>query len=188
MFLGVDSSLRCPGAVLLADSGALIRAGHLKVKDSVRGGQRLAQIHAWLSDEILSGVVAGELTGAAIEGPSLGSTHLEYDLGSAYGVCVFAVYVKMGIECRRIEPSRLKKFATSNGQASKDEVLHAVKDVWGVDLTDDNEGDAYVLARIARALVHKDFTRRCQAEIIRDITQPTTPKARKRAGHDPENI
>lgn len=187
MFLGIDSSLRRPGAVLLSGQGLLLRASHLKVGDTVRGGQRLDMIYRWLAEDVLQGVRLGDVHGAAIEGPSLDSTHREYDLGSAFGVCQLAAFRVTGKECRIIEPSRLKKFATGNGAATKEEVLYAVKDLWGVALTDDNEGDAYVLAQIARALVHDTFKRRSQAEIVHEIRFPLVRK-RKKTVKSPDNI
>lgn len=187
MFLGIDSSLRRPGAVLLSDQGLLLRASHLRVGDAFRGGERLSLIYRWLADDVLRDVKPGDVAGAAIEGPSLESTHREYDLGSAFGVCQLAAFQAGYVECRVIEPSRLKKFATGNGAASKEEVLYAVKDLWAVSLTDDNEGDAYVLAQIARSLVHNTFKRRSQAEIVHEIRYPLVRK-RTKTTKSPDNI
>jgi hypothetical protein len=53
-----------------------------------------------------------------------------------------------GVDLRVVEPTRLKRFATGNGLASKAEVLHAVKQVFKLDLGDDDDSaDALMLAR-----------------------------------------
>jgi crossover junction endodeoxyribonuclease RuvC len=49
-----------------------------------------------------------------------------------------------------VPPMSLKKYATGKGNAKKQEMLLAVYKKWGVEFTDDNMADSYVLAHIAR--------------------------------------
>lgn len=51
-----------------------------------------------------------------------------------------------------IEPKRLKKYVANNGNAGKPAMLLNVYKSWDVDTKDDNQADAYGLARIALAL------------------------------------
>lgn len=50
-------------------------------------------------------------------------------------------------------PQQIKKFASGKGNSPKDQVSKEVFRKWGVDAKDNNQADAYVLARIALALV-----------------------------------
>jgi Holliday junction resolvasome RuvABC endonuclease subunit len=50
-------------------------------------------------------------------------------------------------------PSQVKKFAAGSGTVPKDQVSKHVFKKWDVDAADNNQADAYVLARIALALV-----------------------------------
>ncbi len=50
---------------------------------------------------------------------------------------------------REVPPKTLKKFATDNGNASKKEMIAAVRS-WGFDPQDDNEADALALLTYAK--------------------------------------
>lgn len=50
-----------------------------------------------------------------------------------------------------VPPSQLKKFATGQGNANKEIILQQVYKRWGVEFSDNNQADAYVLAQIGRA-------------------------------------
>lgn len=174
-FVGIDSSLTQPGLSVLWDDGELAFAGSL-LTGKLHGGTRLAFIEGWVLDNVGDAHVAG----CAIEGPSLGSTHREFDLGEISGVCRCLAAREWGLEATVIPPTQLKLFASGNGR--EEDLIHAVKRHWGVDVgTDDNAADAYALARLARALVHGPGPRRCEAEVVRDILAPCarSPKIRK---------
>lgn len=65
-----------------------------------------------------------------------------------------------GIKFLLVPPTMVKKFCTGTGTAQKSLILKEVYKRWNVDLTDDNEADAYVLSRIGRAYLgwDKDLT------------------------------
>lgn len=48
-----------------------------------------------------------------------------------------------------VTPNQLKKYATGKGTSKKQEVMLAVYKTWGVEFSDDNMADAYVLAQMA---------------------------------------
>ncbi len=48
-----------------------------------------------------------------------------------------------------IEPTKLKKYITGKGQCKKNLMLLNIYKKFGIEFTDDNEGDAYCLARMA---------------------------------------
>jgi Holliday junction resolvasome RuvABC endonuclease subunit len=169
LYLGVDQSLTCPGVALANDEG-LIFAIELKIAQSYRGGARLSHIISRINDTIGNWLPNIVLT--AMEGPSLNSTHREFDLGEISGVVREYLYRHTRREPIIVEPTRLKKFATGNGAATKEEIIYAVNHHWKFPLPkrSDNAADAAALAMFAR-IVHQPqhATRRCELETTRQI-------------------
>lgn len=179
--LGVDPGLRFPAASLFSKGGVLVASATLTIGRDLRGGERLATIRRRLEEFIQPW---GVVTGAAVEGPSLNSTHREYDLGEASGVIRGYVYERFGLEMQVVEPARLKLFATGNGQASKKSVVaYAVRHKPGLGDEDDDEADAIVLGEMAWALEHpKRRPTRAQAEVLHALKAPKTPSPRRTMG------
>ena len=138
----------------------------------MRGGERLAHIKGEL-ERILKPYVLG-LQRCAMEGASYGSVHREFDLGEASGVVRAYLYTVTHREALIVTPALLKKFATGNGLATKEDVLHAVQTIYGHDFeVRDDVADAFVLARISRAHASpKILTRRCELEVLRTLATP----------------
>lgn len=124
----------------------MLRLFTVKVAENLRGGRRLNHIRQQFK-EALAGF---PVEGAAMEGPSLESTHREFDLGSVFGVIQEVVYSIWSVEPLIITPSTLKLFAANNGNASKADVIDAVNKLHKLTITDDNQADALALATFAR--------------------------------------
>ena len=73
-----------------------------------------------------------------------------------------------------VSPSQVKQFATGKGNANKEIVLQQVYKRWGVELTDNNQADAYVLAQIGRAYLG-------EADDLTDFQQKVVRALRKEA-------
>ena len=78
-------------------------------------------------------------------------------IGSAIKLAMLGTVMRMalfdaGLPFFIIAPSSLKKFVTSKGTSQKSLVVMAVYKSWGVEVKDDNQADAMVLAHIAEAL------------------------------------
>jgi crossover junction endodeoxyribonuclease RuvC len=73
-----------------------------------------------------------------------------------------------------VSPAQLKQFATGKGNANKEIVLQQVYKRWGVELTDNNQADAYVLAQIGRAYLG-------EADDLTDFQQKVIRALRKEA-------
>lgn len=73
-----------------------------------------------------------------------------------------------------VSPSQAKQFATGKGNANKEIVLQQVYKRWGVELTDNNQADAYVLAQIGRAYLG-------EADDLTDFQQKVIRALRKEA-------
>lgn len=56
-----------------------------------------------------------------------------------------------------VAPTSLKKFVTGSGASKKDVMLIETYKRWGVSITNDNECDAYGLARVGEALLSTDI-------------------------------
>lgn len=161
--------------------GTVEHATHSRVGEKLKGAERLHALYQLVLDTVKSR--NAQVLAAALEGPSLASVHREFDLGEASGVVRLALYHLYPVEPLVIPPKQLKLFATSRGDADKDEVLNAVNKQWGCTLTDDNEADAVVLAQIARAVHLKTrCATRKQAEVVHALCAPkkTTRGARMR--------
>jgi len=183
VFVGVDQSLQEPGVVVLTSDGDFYRGASLPTKKE-RGAARLRLIAEFIRDTIGT---ENTVLAAALEGPSLGSVHREFDLGEASGTVKLALALFWGAEPFVIEPVRLKYFATGHWQAEKEDVIHAVKSNWGFTTDNDNVADAYVLARIAYSMMNGPGKRRAEAEILRDLAG--VKKAPRRAmKRDKDNV
>jgi hypothetical protein len=192
LFVGIDQSLTHPGIAILNDEEKLVVSDVLSVGTKLRGSERLSAIGEFTRKRIEQAIedqgLHSDLRGC-IEGPSLGSIHREFDLGEVSGV-VKSVCWMLGLDLIVVAPTQLKFFATGHGlhgnsqgnpRASKDAVLHAVKIYWSHDFgKDDNRADAYVLARIAWAMHHRKFKRRCEADVVVKLSGPSVPNALRR--------
>lgn len=172
VYVGVDQSLRQPGLCVLNERCHVLYLGSLKTDG--RGGSRLAEIYRYVVAKV------GEnnfVVRAAMEGPSLGSEHREFDLGEGSGAVKLALSMVWGCEAAVVEPARLKLFASGRGDTP--DLIHAVKKFWGVVTEDDNAADAYALARVAFALENGPGMRRCEMEVIKSMTSPVKPRPKK---------
>ena len=74
----------------------------------------------------------------------------------------------------KVTPAQVKKFATGNGNAKKDEVMLAVARRYpDVPITDNNQSDALVLAAIAAAAVGEPFNgelTKAQREVVEAVS------------------
>jgi crossover junction endodeoxyribonuclease RuvC len=178
-YLGVDQSLREPGIALVNEAGKVCVALSSKVGSTLRGGQRLAHIQKVLLDAVGS----AQVHHAAMEGPSLNSTHREFDLGEVSGVVRATIFHSWAIEPLIVPPTQVKLFATGRGGASKEDVINAVNKGWELSTDNDNVADAIVLAQIARA-VHSGqrCATRYQADVVVSLMRPPdTSRSRRKA-------
>lgn len=185
-FIGIDPSLRRPGVAVVRDDGSCLFARSVSVGRHLRGGERLKFIYD-AADTLLKGTGL-TYQRAAMEGPSLNSTHREFDLGEGSGVFKILIY-SFANEPYVVPPTSLKKFATGFSTADKAQVLHAVKIYYGVDLGDDDDAaDALVLAKVAWAVSNREqLTRRHEVQVISSLTAPKKIKPRAKLNRS-ENI
>jgi Holliday junction resolvasome RuvABC endonuclease subunit len=89
-------------------------------------------------------------------------------LGELAGVVKATLHVAVRGDGRyplRVPPASLKKFATGKGNAKKVDIILSVYKKYGLEVTNDNLADAYVLARIASRYVITQY----EADIVNKL-------------------
>lgn len=77
--------------------------------------------------------------------------------------------MRRGIKYYEVGTGQLKKYASGNGRAKKDELIKPVFENWGFRHSSDNVIDAYVLAQIGRSMKNKLVQNKKQEEVILKI-------------------
>lgn len=146
--IGLDLSLTGTGMVVLDDQGDVLHASTIKTKTN--GMERLLQIKHVIMQQY--DVHAPTIT--CIEGYSMGSRSGQaFSIGELGGVIRLMLH-QWQRPYKDVAPTSLKKFVTGKGSAMKDEVMMHVFKRWGWEAGDNNQADAYGLARIAWHLEH----------------------------------
>lgn len=181
LYVGIDQSYTGFGlAFFWPNSGKheVLRQG-FDPKKTGPGINRLIHIDDWLLFNLRAKLQAGDkIRHTCMEGYNrgarngreesgeLGATVKRVLLGTVPGPAAYPTIVP---------PTSLKKFVTGTGNAAKAEMLLGVYKKWGADFRDDNEADAYALARLAHVLDTKVTTHRYEADVLNKL-QPHTEK------------
>ena len=179
-YLGIDQSLTATGLCLLNDGGYLLR---LETVDpgKVRGAARLSLI----KQRLLSFLSREPVKGAAYEGYAYDAVGRVFQLGEVGGVVQLTLH-EGGVPAVSVAPVALKKFATGSPKADKDVMIAAAKRA-EIAAADDNQADAFFLARVAFLLGSgRPGGTRTQLEVLHAIKNPkvkTTRRVRKLVKH-----
>lgn len=142
-YVGIDPSLTSPGLAILNEDLSVRGLFNLATK-KLRGGERLAAIYDWACSHLKDLGPAK----AAIEGYALKAQNRPFDLGEAGGVLRLAL-TKNWIPYQVVTPAEVKKFATGNGQATKEQIRRCIHARWGLDIPQEDQADAYVIGRFS---------------------------------------
>jgi crossover junction endodeoxyribonuclease RuvC len=172
-FVGIDQSLNATGVCRLSEQGALETAATI-VPERFIDGARLSFIKT---------AVASTLNGvefAAMEGYSYNSMGRVFELGEIGGV-LKVLLVEKKIPYVVVPPVLVKKFATGSTTASKDAMLAAALRM-GFDFgNNDDQADAFFLARIACAHVKGGLVHRREMEVLHSLRNMcAAPKTQRR--------
>lgn len=170
-FLGIDQSLNATGICRIDASGAVVALATVNPRGAI-DGPRLMLIKRAVTS------LATEIKFAALEGYSYDSVGRVFELGEIGGV-IKVLLLESRIEYVVVSPSSLKKFATGVSSASKENMLDAAKSLGAV-CADDNQADAFFLARVARAYVQDVADRRCEMDVIHALKNPEPKKTQRR--------
>lgn len=176
LIIGIDPSLTSTGIVVLRGNKVEL-AVTTKNKPALGTIERVRLIYERIVD-IQENLTDGEKWQApdliVIEGFSYGSKGR-----SVFDIAYLGWRIREELEWLKeqdnipwleVPPSQLKKFATGQGNANKEIILQQVYKRWGVEFSDNNQADAYVLAQIGRAyLGGMDDLAAFQQEVIANL-------------------
>lgn len=138
--VGIDLSLASTGIGIIDDYQGYV---HRITTGKLRGHARLKMI----AGEVVRHCKGADLV--VIEGPAYNAKQGAFDMGGCWWTVTHYLW-RNGISVVSVQPSQLKKYATGTGagpNSSKDRVLAAaIRRYPGVDITGNDEADAFVLA------------------------------------------
>jgi len=150
LIVGIDPSLTSTGIVVL-------RGGEVELAETIKTKSNYSLIHrVSVIYRAITNIVEGLTTDLiVIEGFSYGSKgRAVFDiayLGWRIREELERLRVQNGIPWLDVPPAQLKKFATGKGTANKEVIMQQVYKRWGVEASDNNVADAFVLAQIGQA-------------------------------------
>lgn len=172
-FLGVDQSLNATGICVISDDGVVRSLSTVEHKVGGAIDIKLLSIRR----AVISAL--SETRFAAMEAYSYDSVHRAFDLGEVAGTVKVAL-LEHQVPYVVVPPAILKMFATGTAHAPKEDMILAAK-ATGVDPgEDDNQADAFFLARVARAMLLGSDRKRCEMEAVHRLKQSSSGKQDKR--------
>ena len=169
--LGIDPSLT--GFAMTAIEVEGDRFETWLYKSPQRGVHRLADIWDWLDQRwALLSAARFRITDIAVE-DTIVASHAATALGELSATIRLAMLFSEIVSDTaqyplKVPPPMVKKYATDKGNAKKNEVMLGVYKRWGLEFSDDNMADSYVLARIAQGAPETVF----QSEILTKLADP----------------
>lgn len=153
IYLGIDPSLTGFAVTAICEDGSAFESWlH---KSQLRGVRRLMDISQFITKRITEYTGLGwEIKDCAVEDTVVAS-HSAVVLGELAAVVKVTCATKLpepGKYPLKVPPTMVKKFATNKGNAKKNEVLLSCYKSWGIEFTDDNLADSYVIARMSAGL------------------------------------
>ena len=148
VYVGLDPSLTGFG---VAAVGADVDQTWL-LKPKKTGVDRLIEVMFLLGDIFVDLQTSGsQIADVAME-DTVRASYASTVLGELAAVVKLTCHSSLYGQARyplKVPPSTLKKYATGRGNAKKVEIVLAVYKQFGKEIKDDNEADAYVLAKVA---------------------------------------
>jgi Holliday junction resolvasome RuvABC endonuclease subunit len=142
---GVDPALDVTGIVIYRPDDGLYKSH--TIAGNGKGPARLVGIR----NEILSLVKSADLV--AIEDYFFSEKYGNAsELGELHGVIKVGLY-EADRRFIKVPPIYLKRYATGDSKAKKDQIMLAAYKRWGVDFATNHECDAFVLAKIGAAVI-----------------------------------
>lgn len=161
-WIGIDQSYSGFGLSILRAHGHTTTVTAFPPATFGTGVDRLNAIGQWLSGQLTRTRQSCYVAHVCMEGYAYGAAHGREEAGELGAVVKTVLRYSLDAPAcypTLVPPPTLKKFVSGTGRAPKDIVISSVKGLWGIDFAKemnktqaDDAADAYVLARIAKAL------------------------------------
>lgn len=151
--IGLDVSTRMGYALLQGDD--ILDSGVVHFEPAANRFHRWARYAERLESLVAAVGGSGEGPLVAIEGYSFQSRIVNHALVEL-AVTVRVRLHEMAASVIEVPPATLKKFVTGRGNSKKQDMLLGIYKRWGREFRDDNEADAYALARVGQAYLGED--------------------------------
>lgn len=174
--VGIDQSLTAFGIALTSAAEPVGMAWLLKPKRY--GSYRLHDLLYGL-EEVLSEVerCGYSIEHICMEGYAHGAVNAREAMGEIAGAVKLHLARRWEFDQKGfptiVAPQSLKKFATGKGNARKDDVKLAVYKKWGLEFSDDNLADAFVLSQVGRVLHTGEKTLQYEADVLQKVSAHT---------------
>lgn len=145
-FAGLDLSLTGTGLVVVDDTGAVVHHATYAAPKNLYAS--MPARHDALRHSILAACTAHDPAVLAVEGYAFGAKNNREQAGELGGLVRWALWREQW-PYFDVAPTALKRFVTGKGNAPKDVILKEVFKRWAFDTSDNNQADAYGLARLA---------------------------------------
>jgi crossover junction endodeoxyribonuclease RuvC len=174
-YVGIDPSTKT-GFVALDENGEVVKA-----KELIGIGDKDPKRITTLVQEVTSHVKKGDQIG--IEGFSYNSKGrgigFQFGVGYAFRIALYS----RNHSYREITPGQLKKFATGNGNAAKENMVQPILETWGYTHNSDNVLDAFILAKIMYSIENRESLTFSltdyQQDVIESILNPQSKPKKK---------
>lgn len=181
--IGLDQSLNNVGICVITPNKEveyLFTYHPIKSVDEVDRLIRIKQFLARLMETYSDGPLWDENSTVVLEGYAYGKDYQAHQLGEVGGV-IRVLLRELKTPFLVVSPVALKKFATGNHKASKDEMMaQATKE--GASIKDDHQADAYFLARVGYFFNRENEVKnRSALEVIQQLKNPPEKCQKKRA-------
>lgn len=176
--MGIDLSLTATGALVLGETGTVLARETIGTTPSTPHRQRLIHV----ADKVAALVDRYQPVMAMREGPAHNARFGVHLAGQVHGAVDYAMEKASLVMPLDVAPATLKKFATGRGTGEKGDIKMWVLDKWGEKFSDNNQSDAYVLARIAGLAVgFFPMTSRHEGECLKTVLSAAGMKAQAKA-------
>lgn len=140
LHVGLDLSYTGTGMVVMREDLSVIHHIRVSTDVGVHDYQRIGMIWGAVAEDLVrSSPCTISIENYAHGGPQLAKA---VRLGEIFRREVYL----LGLVWNDVAPSSLKKFATGNGRASKDDMVNSARDLWPM-CPNNDEADAFHLAR-----------------------------------------
>ncbi len=141
----LDLSLSASGVIVMDREGQTLLRETIATSTKETERQRLV----YIGDKVVSLIQPFAPLSLMMEGPAHNARFGVHLAGRVRGAVDYAME-KAGMPTPlEVAPATLKKFATGRGGGEKSDVKMWVLSTWGIKFSDNNQADAYVLARMA---------------------------------------